>query len=144
MSPSLPGTAKAISSRQVSRYFGDSYIFLARFSILRASTTSHNILIISNPHLIRTTSSFKMASPSKAGFPKFVDGDVLVIVSTTQYYKLHSQVLTTHSPWFAEQLAAKPPPRLNPQARRENAAAFRFELHRAPGEEGPGQFIRIV
>ncbi|KAK5554693.1 hypothetical protein LTR46_007419 [Exophiala xenobiotica] len=84
-----------------------------------------------------------MASPSKAGFPKFVDGDVLVIVSTTQYYKLHSQVLTTHSPWFAEQLAAKPPPRLNPQARRENAAAFRFELHRAPGGEGPGQFIRV-
>lgn len=85
-----------------------------------------------------------MAASSTQAFPKFGDGDVLLIVSTTQYYKLHSQVLSTHSQWFADQIAAKAPPRLNPQARRENAASYRFELQHLPGEEGPGRFIRIV
>lgn len=85
-----------------------------------------------------------MAVSSTQGFPKFGDGDVLLIVSTTQYYKLHSQVLSTHSQWFADQIAARPPPRLNAQARRENAASYRFELQNIPGEEGPGRFIRIV
>ncbi|KIW10331.1 hypothetical protein PV08_11293 [Exophiala spinifera] len=84
-----------------------------------------------------------MAGSSTQAFPKFGDGDVLLIISTTQYYKLHSQVLSTHSQWFAEQIAAKPAPRLNAQARRENAAAYRFELQAVPVGEGPGRFIRI-
>lgn len=84
-----------------------------------------------------------MASPVKSDFPKFVDGDVLVIISTTQYYKLHSQVLQTHSRVFADQFTANPGPRLNAQARRENAAAYRFELAK-PTEDSAGQFLRIV
>ncbi|KAK4936316.1 hypothetical protein LTR10_022793 [Elasticomyces elasticus] len=85
-----------------------------------------------------------MESPPTSAFPKFVDGDVLIIISTTQYYKLHSQVLQAHSPMFAQEMKNNPGPRLNAQARRENAAAYRFELAREPGNlESPGQFLRI-
>ena len=85
-----------------------------------------------------------MASPPKSDFPKFVDGDVLLVISTTQYYKLHSQVLCAHSTFFQEQIAAKPAARLNAQARRENAATYRFEWLQSQQEEQLGQFIRQV
>ncbi|KAI1618002.1 hypothetical protein EDD37DRAFT_251315 [Exophiala viscosa] len=85
-----------------------------------------------------------MASLPTSDFPKFIDGDVLLIISTTQYYKLHSQVLQAHSPMFAQEMTTRPGPRLNAQARRENAAAYRFELVKKPGDdEDPGQFLRI-
>lgn len=86
----------------------------------------------------------KMASPPKSTFPKFLDGDVLIIVTPTQYYKLHSQVLSSHSSWFAEQIGAKPGPRLNAQARRENAAAYRFEFQPASVAGEVGSFERVV
>ncbi|KIX98161.1 uncharacterized protein Z520_06241 [Fonsecaea multimorphosa CBS 102226] len=84
-----------------------------------------------------------MASPTRSDFPKFLDGDVLIIISPSQVYKLHSQVLTTHSTVFAEQIAAQPAPRLNAQARRDNAAAYRFEFKRSSDEDQSGEFIRM-
>ncbi|OAP57108.1 hypothetical protein AYL99_09221 [Fonsecaea erecta] len=84
-----------------------------------------------------------MASPSKSDFPKFLDGDVLIIISSTQVYKLHSQVLSAHSSFFAQQIAAKPGPRLNAQARRDNAVAYRFEFKRSPAENKFGEFVRV-
>ena len=84
-----------------------------------------------------------MASPIKSAFPHFVDGDVLIVVSTTQYYKLHSQVLCAHSTYFSEQITSEPPPRLNAQARRENLPACRFEFKRS--QDGSfGEFVRVV
>ena len=85
-----------------------------------------------------------MASPSKSDFPKFRDGDVLVVISPSQYYKLHSQVLSTHSTFFAEQIAAAPGPRLNVKAREEHAAAYRFEWQLATSPNQLGAFIRKV
>ncbi|EXJ79855.1 hypothetical protein A1O3_08140 [Capronia epimyces CBS 606.96] len=83
-----------------------------------------------------------MASAAKSDFPQFLDGDVLLVVSTTQTYKLHSQVLSTHSVFFAQEIAAKPPPRLNAQARRDRAAAYRFE-YVTPFETGEiGKWVR--
>ena len=84
-----------------------------------------------------------MTSP-KSDFPNFVDGDVLLVISTTQYYKLHSQVLCAHSNFFHEQISAKPGARLNAQARRENAAAYRFEWLQSHQQNDFGQFIRQV
>ncbi|OAG35664.1 hypothetical protein AYO21_10135 [Fonsecaea monophora] len=84
-----------------------------------------------------------MTSPAKSDFPKFVDGDVLIVISPTQVYKLHSQVVATHSSLFAEQIASKPGPRLNAQARRENAAAYRFEFKRAVADNEFGGFVRV-
>ncbi|EXJ83915.1 hypothetical protein A1O1_07544 [Capronia coronata CBS 617.96] len=83
-----------------------------------------------------------MASTVKSGFPQFLDGDVLLIVSTTQQYKLHSQVLSTHSAFFADAIAAKPGPRLNAQARRDRAAAYRFEYVASSEKGEPGQWVR--
>jgi hypothetical protein len=85
-----------------------------------------------------------MASPVKSDFPKFLDGDVLLIISPTQYYKLHSQVLSTHSTFFAESIATKPGPKLNAQARREHAAAYRFEFQPGGVPGKFGEFLRVV
>ncbi|OQV02088.1 hypothetical protein CLAIMM_07338 [Cladophialophora immunda] len=84
-----------------------------------------------------------MASPSKSDFPRFLDGDVLVVISPTQIYKLHSQVLAAHSSVFAEDIASNPGPRLNAQARRDNAVAYRFEFKRALEENQFGEFVRV-
>ncbi|KIW97107.1 uncharacterized protein Z519_02499 [Cladophialophora bantiana CBS 173.52] len=84
-----------------------------------------------------------MASPTRSDFPKFLDGDVLIIISTTQYYKLHSQVLSAHSSFFADQIGSEPGPRLTAQARRDNAAAYRFEFKRSPVENQFGGFTRV-
>ncbi|ETI23370.1 hypothetical protein G647_05171 [Cladophialophora carrionii CBS 160.54] len=81
-----------------------------------------------------------MAAP-KSAFPHFVDGDVLIVISTTQHYKLHSQVLSAHSTYFADHFASRPGPRLNAQARRENLPAYHFEFKRAPDGEF-GEFVR--
>ncbi|EXJ62782.1 hypothetical protein A1O7_03221 [Cladophialophora yegresii CBS 114405] len=77
----------------------------------------------------------------KSAFPHFVDGDVLIIISSTQHYKLHSQVLAAHSTYFADHFASRPGPRLNAQARRENLPAYHFEFkHAADGSFG--EFVR--
>ncbi len=84
-----------------------------------------------------------MATPLKSTFPHFVDGDVLIIISTTQHYKLHSQVLSAHSSFFANEFTSNPGPRLNAAARRESHATYRFEFHR-PTDGSFGQFVRAV
>ncbi|KAJ9612245.1 hypothetical protein H2200_003842 [Cladophialophora chaetospira] len=82
-----------------------------------------------------------MAAPPKSTFPHFGDGDVLIIISTTQYYKLHSQVLSAHSSYFADHFTTNPGPRLNAAARRENLPAYRFEFKR-PTDGSFGEFVR--
>lgn len=85
-----------------------------------------------------------MASTPRSNFPQFLDGDVSLYVSTTQHYKLHSQVLSAHSTFFAKEIAAKPGARLNAQARRENSVAYRFD-HVPSAEKGePGHWVRMV
>lgn len=84
------------------------------------------------------------STPTKSDFPKFLDGDVLILISTTQYYKLHSQVLSAHSSFFANEIATKPGPRLNAQARREHAATYRFEFQPSNKEGDFGQLVRAV
>ena len=84
-----------------------------------------------------------MSSPKQSIFPHFLDGDVIIVVSTTQYYKLHSQVLASHSTYFSDHFVRNPGPRLNAQARRDNLAAYRFEFSR-PLDNSFGEFIRVV
>jgi hypothetical protein len=83
-----------------------------------------------------------MATPTRNNFPHYTNGDVLLIISTTQYYRLHSQVLCTHSDFFRESIASTPLAKLSATARRENLPAARFEFHRKG--EGFGSFTRIV
>lgn len=85
-----------------------------------------------------------MAASEKSEFPKFIDGDVLVIVSTTQIYRLHHQILESHSTFFKEEIAKYPGARLTAQARRENAPAYRFEWLSDAADGKIGRFVRIV
>ncbi|KAL2432447.1 hypothetical protein ABEF95_010998 [Exophiala dermatitidis] len=83
-----------------------------------------------------------MASAPKSKFPEYLDGDVLLILSSTQQFKLHSQVLSTHSTFFAQEIAAKPAARLTAQARRDHAAAYRFEYAPTSQPDGIGKWVR--
>ena len=103
----------------------------------------NSILLSTRDTLEDILASNEMATSTKSGFPQFVDGDVLIVVSTTQCYKLHSQVLCAHSAYFSEQLAIKSPTPLNAQARHENLPASRFEFKRS--QDGSfGEFVRVV
>jgi hypothetical protein len=86
-----------------------------------------------------------MASSSAplSGFPHFIDGDVLIVISTTQWYQLHLGVLTARSPYFANQIATKPGARLNAAAIKDHAAPYRFDFQR--GNDGNfGEFVHKV
>ncbi|KPI41421.1 uncharacterized protein AB675_8989 [Cyphellophora attinorum] len=60
-------------------------------------------------------------------FPTCADGDVAVLLSPMKTYKLHSQVLSRFSTFFAEQLD-RDPAFISAKARREGAASYHFEL----------------
>lgn len=68
-----------------------------------------------------------MAVPVEKDFPQCADGDVVILLSTMQTYKLHSQVLSRASTFFAEQLSQPAAP-LTYKARREGAGSYHFEL----------------
>ncbi|KEF61193.1 uncharacterized protein A1O9_02758 [Exophiala aquamarina CBS 119918] len=84
-----------------------------------------------------------MAASEKSEFPKFIDGDVLVIISTTQMYRLHHQILESHSTYFKNAIAKQPGACLNAQARRDNAPAYRFEWLPGTTSGTVGRFVRI-
>jgi hypothetical protein len=60
-------------------------------------------------------------------FPICADGDVAILLSPMKAYKLHSQVLSRFSTYFAEQLSSDPA-FISAKARREGAASYHFEL----------------
>jgi hypothetical protein len=77
-----------------------------------------------------------MDTPRMEQFPKYDDGDVSIVVSSTRIYQLHSSVLRRNSPYFEEALR-NPGARLTSKARQEGLAAYRFELvTRGPGDNG--------
>lgn len=85
-----------------------------------------------------------MAASERSEFPKFIDGNVFILVSTTQTYRLHQQVLESHSPFFRREIAKYPGAHLNAQARRDNAAAYHFEWFDETPDSENGRFVRIV
>jgi hypothetical protein len=77
-----------------------------------------------------------MNTPRMEQFPKYNDGDVSIVVSSTRIYQLHSSVLRRNSPYFEEALRNRGA-RLTSTARQEGLAAYRFELvTRGPGDNG--------
>jgi len=59
-------------------------------------------------------------------------------------YRLHHQILASHSTFFRKAIATQPGARLNAQARRENAPAYRFEWSPKTTNVTTGKFVRIV
>lgn len=68
-----------------------------------------------------------MEVPRLEQFPKYDDGDVSIVISSTRIYQLHSSVLKRNSPYFEHELQI-PGARLTSKARQEGLASYRFEL----------------
>lgn len=68
-----------------------------------------------------------MDNDNEDKFPRFKDGDVAIHLSLTDHFQLHSQVLKQNSTFFDEEFK-EPGAKLTAKARRDGAAAFRFDL----------------
>lgn len=79
-------------------------------------------------------------------FPRFSDGDVQVVISSTKIYQLHSATLRRASPFFANLLDSESPPGLCSPARKTGRTVrYCFELARPVGSgSGVGVFERRV
>jgi hypothetical protein len=87
-----------------------------------------------------------MEAARASEFPKFSDGDVQVLISSTKTYQLHSATLRRASPFFTYLLDSEAPADLCSPARKAGRSVrYRFELARpvAPGS-GVGVFQRTV
>jgi len=85
--------------------------------------------------------------PSKAEtFPNYKDGDVLLVLSQTRHYQLHSRTLRMHSKFFKDMLTDEKAAQLNSKARKEgNCVRYRLELElNSDDEQGVGQFAMRV
>ena len=77
-------------------------------------------------------------------FPKFADGDVLIILSSSRTYYLHAGVMRRNSTTFAKLLAESHGAVLSSKARKEGVTTrFRLDLTGATGNL-PGRFVRRV
>lgn len=85
-----------------------------------------------------------MPASEKSEFPRFLDGNVFIMVSTTQTYRLHQQVLESHSTFFRKEIARYPGAHLNAAAKRNNAPQFHFEWLEDASDDDNGRFVRLV
>jgi hypothetical protein len=87
-----------------------------------------------------------METTQGSEFPRFSDGDVQIVISSTKIYQLHSATLRRASPFFACLLDSDPPIDLCSPARKiGRTVRYRFELTRPVGSGGGiGVFERRV
>ena len=84
-----------------------------------------------------------MEAAQGSEFPRFSDGNVEVIISSTKIYQLHSATLRRASPFFACLLDSDPPG--SPARKTGRTVRYRFELTRPVGSgSGIGVFERRV
>lgn len=77
-------------------------------------------------------------------FPKFADGDVVIVISGTRVYHLHSGVLRRNSTTFAKMLDVDHAALLSSKAKKEGITTrFRLDLTGVTGNV-PGKFLRRV
>jgi hypothetical protein len=96
-------------------------------------------------HYMLNTKYFGMPTPAKApvvqapvvqdDFPHFVDGDVLIIITPSRRYKLHSDILRRSSPTFMALLAQDAAVELNKYARKKGVTV-RYRLHMVKNDKG--------
>jgi len=96
--------------------------------------------------LISDLQTLGMEGAMVADFPKFPDGDVLILLGAVKQYHLHSAILRRHSPYFAYLLDLEGPAKLTTATRhRPFAVLYCFELIRpADPKNGVGHFERKV
>lgn len=79
-------------------------------------------------------------------FPRFTDGDVTIIVSTSRVYRLHSHTLRQKSEYFRHYLQPASATKLTAIARRSGHTPWRFQLYQQSNfdVDASGRFIPIV
>lgn len=79
-------------------------------------------------------------------FPRFNDGDVLVVLSQSRQYQLHSRTLRLHSAFFRRLLTEERATKLSSKARKEGVTAtYRVELRLDNGiDETHGKLVLRV
>lgn len=75
----------------------------------------------------------RMADPHVFGFPRFSDGDVLIVLSGSRQYVLHSAILRNVSPTLSELLQEQYTAKLRKQAVKRRAPRFRLQLRGVSG-----------
>jgi len=93
-----------------------------------------------------------MSSPTSTsnqpggGFPHFLDGDVLVVLSHKQTYHLHSRTLRLHSTFFRRLLSEDRAAKLNSKTKKEgNKIVYRVELQLPhDDQDGTGNLVLRV
>jgi hypothetical protein len=87
-----------------------------------------------------------MEATQASQFPRFSDGDVQVVISSTKLYQLHSATLRRASPFFAYLLDSEPAAELCSPARKAGRSVrYRFELAKpVTPASGVGIFQRTV
>lgn len=64
---------------------------------------------------------------TNGSYPRYKDGDVSIVMDSTEEYRLHSQVLQFHSSFFANEFERQPGVVLGKLGRTNKAPAFLFE-----------------
>lgn len=78
-----------------------------------------------------------MESSSISDFPKFADGDVVVVLTSGKAYQLHATVMRRNSTLFAEMLTENRAAQLLPKAKKEGVTVrYRMELSKTVGVYG--------
>ena len=73
-----------------------------------------------------------MASALVSEFPKYLDGDVIIVITSTKTYQLHASILRRNSPFFAQLLTEQAAAHLLPRAVRAGVTVrYRAELNRS-------------
>ena len=87
-----------------------------------------------------------MSHAGTDSFPKFADGDTVIVLSPKKQYQLHSNILRTHSSLFAKMLIPENSTSLNGKSRHGSAGVvFRMELEMPlGGQEGVGHMKMMV
>jgi hypothetical protein len=96
-------------------------------------------------HYMLNTKYFGMPTPARApvaqapvtqdDFPHFIDGDVLIIITPSRRYKLHSDILRRSSPTFMALLAQDAAVNLNKYAKKKGVTV-RYRLHMVKNDNG--------
>jgi hypothetical protein len=92
-------------------------------------------------HYMLNTKYFGMPTPAtqapavQNGFPHFIDGDVLIVVTPSRRYKLHSDILRRSSPTFMALLDQGAAVDLSRQAKKKGTTT-RYRLHMVQNNNG--------
>lgn len=92
-----------------------------------------------------SSAALSLAGSASGSFPRFEDGDVLILLSPTRQYSLHSRTLSLHSSWFKDHLLEETAAQLASKFKRDRGAIrWRFDLQLPEARGGVGRLVPQV